>query len=405
MDRTKGTELMLKALKSFNGRFRKFYGQMAMRLDENTYIMTEGNCNLATTGRDSLLICDIKTGDLGEIFRKTGHNALIFGLTPSIVKVSGRPGPLPVTLEDLAHITGPELPIAPNNSPSSIIGALSSGSVCMIRNTGAIAAGSNLKKAVAGINIIDKFCEAEVFGALIGGTVPIDAAAALQCRREFNEDYVNRNEEPSVPYVGFDEREFTLRSSLIEHGKLLVSKDLTFGSWGNLSARLNENEMLITPSAMDYGEINIEDIVRVNIHTLQYSNQRIPSSEAPAHAAVYRETPDCQAVVHTHSNALSVFAACEAGFAITDPEMHKLIGDVLKTEFRPSESLEHITSIAQTMRNTHAAIIPHHGAIFTGPSIEVAFAIAEAVELRARRLLGYGGDSDRYTDTEKDAGN
>lgn len=391
MNRTQGTELMLNALKGFHGKFKKVYGLMALRLDDKTYMMTEGTQALSDIGADSLVVCDINTGDLGEIFRKSKINALIFGFSQNIVTVSEGEGSIPVTLEDLAHISGPSLRIVPAMTPANIVSALNESSVCMIHKAGAIATGSNLKKAVAGIQIIEKFSEAEVHGKLIGGTVPIENSLAEQCRKEFNEDYINRNEEASVPYIGFDEKEFALRSSLVDYGKELINKDLTYGSWGNISVRLNDHEMLITPSAMDYFEIKVEDIVKVDINTLEYGTQRVPSNESAAHAAIYRESPSTEAVVHTHSNALSVFAACEAGFAIADSSMKQLIGDVLVTGFHPSGSVEHVVTVAETMKNTHAAIIPHHGAIFTGPNVQTAFTIAEGVESMARKILGYGG--------------
>ena len=47
-------------------------------------------------------------------------------------------------------------------------------------------------------------------------------------------------------------------------------------------------------------------------------------------------------------------------------------------------------AVADTMSDTHAAVIPHHGAVFTGPSLQIAFSIAEAMEVRARNILGFG---------------
>ncbi len=384
---------MLNALKGFHGEFKTIYGQMALRLDDESYIMTDGNRALAGLGSESLVVCDINKGDLGEIFRTSNINALIFGLSPAIIEVSKSSSPVPVTLEDLAHISGAHLNVIPNTSPAGIVSALSQSSVCLIQGVGSIASGSNLKKAVAGIQIIEKFCEAEVYGKMIGGTVPIEANLAEQCRKEFNEDYINRNEDELRNYVSFDEKEFTLRSKLVELGKDLLRHDLTYGSWRNISARLSYREMLITPSAMDYFEITIEDIVKVNISSLEYGDQRVPSSESASHAAIYSLLPDCQAVVHTHSNALSVFAACEAGFAISDPAMQKLIGDVLVTGFYPSGTHEHSKTVAKTMKRTHAAIIPHHGAIFTGPSLDVAFTIAKSMESMARNILGFYASS------------
>ncbi len=60
---------------------------------------------------------------------------------------------------------------------------------------------------------------------------------------------------------------------------------------GNLSVRLNDHEMLITPSAMEYNRLRAEDIVKV-VNTLAFDHiQRVPSSEFDLHAAIY-ETSD-----------------------------------------------------------------------------------------------------------------
>ena len=258
-----------------------------------------------------------------------------------------------------------------------------------IMGKGGLATGSNMRKAVAGIQIVEKACEAEVHGKLLGGAIPIDAELAEEYRRDFTSDYVNRNEEKKFPFIGFDEEEFSLRGQLIDKGRELVDKDLAYGSWGNISVRLSDTEMLITPSSMDYFDIKPEDIVRVNIETLDYGEQRVPSSEAPMHAALYRQYPDCNAVIHTHSNGISVFAACEAGFAAGHEEAKQLIGDVKVVRYAKPGTPEIAASVTEAMSDTRAAVIPHHGAIYTGPSLDIAFMIAEVIELRARTILGF----------------
>lgn len=394
-----GAELMLNALRGFHGRFKRLYGQMALRLDDDTYLLSGGNKQLAGAGDEDFAVCDIHAGGLGEIFTsRPDINAVLFGVTKDLVTVSDRDEPLRVTLEDLAHLTGAELKISPDADPAHILETLEGTTVCLIKGTGGLATGSNLKKTVAGIQIIEKACEAEIHGSLLGGAIPIDAEDAETYRQEFRSDYVHRNEEEKIPFVGFDEKEFDLRVRIIEAGKNLVKHDLSYGSWGNLSVRYGEDEMLITPSSMDYFEIRPEDIVRMNIHTLVYGDQRVPSSESLMHAAIYRQIPDCGAVIHTHSNGISVFAACEAGFASGNPEVKQLIGDVLITpKVRPGTP-ELAAAVAETMKKTHAAVIPHHGAVFTGPEIEMAFNIAEAVEIRARNILEFDSDPEEVTE-------
>lgn len=382
--------LMVNALKGFHGKFKAMYGQLCVRVDSNTFLSTGGNKILAEIGEDSYEICDIYSGELGEIFRRRSDiNAILFGCSPDAVAASETGDVLPVALEDLAQLTGPELKVIPDASAASILSALKDTSVCLIKGTGALAVGTNCRKAVAGIQIVEKACEAEIHGEVLGGTVPIEKALAESLRKDFVSDYVKRNEEPHAHYVGYDEEEFNIRSSLIDHGKELVRRDLSYGSWGNLSIRLNDDEMLITPSSMDYFDIKIEDIVKVNINTLDYGSQRMPSTEFRMHAAAYREFPDCKAIIQTTSNAISVFAACRAGFALGEGELQDLIGDIKVTDHAAPGSEELAEAVVSTLKDTHACVIPHHGAVFYGPSLEVVMAIAEAVELRARNLLSF----------------
>lgn len=390
MDREQAATMMTNALNGFHGRFKRMYGQLFVRVDDYFFLSTGGNNILSEITEDSYELCDIATGDLGEIFTKRSDiNAILFGCSADTVAVSEKADAIPVTLEDLARLTGSELRVIPDASASNILEGLKDSSVCLIKGTGAIAVGTNCRKAVAGAQIVEKACEAEMHGEMIGKTVPIEKALADGFRKDFVSDYINRNEGPIAGYVGYDEAEFAVRSSLIDHGKELVKRDLSYGSWGNLSVRLNDDEMLITPSSMDYFDIRIEDIVKVNIHTLEYGSQRIPSTEVKMHAAVYREMPDCKAMIQTRSNAISVFAACEAGFTLGGGDLQELIGDVKVTAYAPPGTDELAEAVVSTLRDTHACIIPHHGAVFYGPSLEVVLAVAEAVEMRARNLLSF----------------
>ena len=390
MDIEKAAEVLTSAVKGFHGRFKIMYGQICVRVDKKVYLSSGGNKILARIAPEEYEICGMDSGGMGELFRNLPEaNVIIFGVSPDAVSVSRDSDLVPVTLEDLARLTGSGLRVAADASPASILNALKDSDVCLIRGAGAIAACSNARKAVAAIQIVEKACEAEIHGRLLGGTVPIPAEAAERYRRNFISDYTTRNEEPHVDFIGFNEEEFAARSLLVDFGQNIVRKDLSYGSWGNLSVRLNDQEMLITPSSMDYFDIKVEDIVKVNYHTLECGIQRIPSSEVRTHALAYRELPDCGAMIQTRSNAISVFAACEAGFRLGGGELQDLIGDVRATSYAPPGTPELAMAVVSTLKKTHACIIPHHGSVFYGPSLEVVFAIAEAVELKARNLLNF----------------
>jgi len=394
MEKDKAAQLLIDAAKGFHGRFKKMYGQIALRLDENTYMITGGNVPLSDIRDDfGFEICDINTGDLGEIFRsRPGVNAFMFGISPDSVLVSSEyadRGGVLVPLEDAAQICGPVIKIIPDATAANVLAAIPDAGACMVSGTGIIALSADLNRAAAWVQIIEKSCEAYVHGKVLGGVTPLDSAVSGSLHTSYLSEYLGTNEERHVNYIGFDESEFSLRSELTEIGRNIIRRDLAYGAWGNASVRLSDHEMLITPTSMDYFDINIEDIVRVDINTLDYGDQRVPSSEANVHARLYRDYPDCGAVILTHSNAMSTFAACEAGFVISDPAMQQLIGHVKVVDYAMPGSQELEAAVSQTLSDTHAAVISHHGAIFRGPSADVVFAVAEAVEMRARNLLDF----------------
>ena len=81
-------------------------------------------------------------------------------------------------------------------------------------------------------------------------------------------------------------------SKLIASCKKLQKDDKLYSLAGNLSTRLeNEKEIIITPSAMDYDILNVDDIIRINLSTGQHFGRRKPSIETPMHLEIYRFSP------------------------------------------------------------------------------------------------------------------
>ncbi|HHW95081.1 MAG TPA: class II aldolase/adducin family protein [Mogibacterium sp.] len=385
-----GSELLMNAVRGFHCGCKKMFGQIALKLDNEQYISTGGNKLLSQIREeDGFEICDINTGDLGQIFKHSqDSNAFIFGCSADIVEVSETLDKLPASLEDLAQIAGPYVEVIPDSLPGNILKATNGSGSCLIKGCGVVTIASNLKKAVAAVQIIEKSCQAYVHGKMIGGAIPFNEETAQKLHHDFMHQYVHVNQEPYVDFTGFNEEEFALRNKIIECGKDLVRKDLVYGCWGNISAKLNDHEMLITPTAMDYFTIKIEDIVKVNLDTLDYGRQRVFSTEANVHARLYKDFPDCRAIIHTHSNGISVFAACEAGFTIDNPELKDIIGDIKVANYAfPGKELE--DSIASALCGTHSIIVAHHGAFFYGESLDIVFAVAEAVEKRAQNILQF----------------
>ncbi|MFN2117815.1 MAG: class II aldolase/adducin family protein, partial [Candidatus Promineifilaceae bacterium] len=93
----------------------------------------------------------------------------------------------------------------------------------------------------------------------------------------------------------------SLKQLLVETGIKMLQEGLTVGTWGNISVRDPETGLIyISPSGMNYCEIQAADIVVLDSEINVVDGFRIPSVERGMHVTVYNARPDVNAVIHTH---------------------------------------------------------------------------------------------------------
>ena len=169
------------------------------------------------------------------------------------------------------------------------------------------------------------------------------------------------------------------RQLVCDAGRTLVSRKLIARTWGNISARISEDEFVITPSGISYESLTPEDMVVVRIRDLSYEGDLMPSSEKGVHAAAYRLRRDTDFVVHTHQFYASVIAA-----------------ECRDTKFAPCAEYA-LPGTRKLRRNVGKAIrsnpgsrvflMARHGALILGRDPEDAFALADKLEEDSRRLF------------------
>lgn len=395
MDINTAKEALLKRSNAFQERYFTAYGQLVLRVNEETYISSRENLRLSKLTEKDFDLFDINTGDIGRIFSSRNDiNAIVFICTEAAVHFSKENQIMRSALDDLAQIIGPDVTVCPDGTARTLLKALRNRRGCFIQGSGIIAVGDTIEEAIAGARILEKSAEAEIYSGKLNGLQYLDPTTAQELHKYYDGSYSKVNQKEKVDFISSGAEEFQLRNRIIDCGKDMSRSELVQGSWGNISLRLNPDTMLITPSGMDYFSIRTEDIVRMNIHDLKYGMQRKPSSEYRLHAALYRRYPECNAIIHTHSNGISAFAAAHAGFRISEPPMDQLIGDMHCSEYRTPGTDELCDSIMEAIEGSHACIIANHGAIFYGNDLDVTLAIANAVESRACNLLGFGQRSD-----------
>ena len=174
------------------------------------------------------------------------------------------------------------------------------------------------------------------------------------------------------------------RADLVGCGRDLLARGLLSQTSGNLSIRLGD-EVLITPTSMEYDLIEPADIVVVGLDGAVRRGDRRPSSETPLHCLVYQTRPDISAIVHTHSPHATTLAV----LGLPIPAVHYMIAVTGTTEIAVADYATYGTpELARNVRNAFgapakAALIANHGLVAGGSSLRKAASVAEAVETLA----------------------
>ena len=193
---------------------------------------------------------------------------------------------------------------------------------------------------------------------------------------------------------------------------MLIEKKLVQGTWGNISVRIDDENMLVTPSGLDYDSLGPEDMVRVNLKTLDFDKTgNKPTTEMNLHAEIYNNRPDVGAIIHTHSKNCSIFAACRMPIDVTDTSLsEEVAGDVIHiAEYASSGSDELAANVVKALggafvstekddSDLHAefeamlygrrgCLMANHGMVAVGADLDGTMKVAEAMEEAARQQI------------------
>ena len=116
-----------------------------------------------------------------------------------------------------------------------------------------------------------------------------------------------------MPY--HDEREQLLKTVLQAY-----KVDLIRMSAGNISTRIANGMVAITPSGIKYRYMKAENISIVDLEGNLVEGPK-PSSETPMHTAIYRNVPRAESICHTHSIYGMVFAMLQEDIPLMNVEL------------------------------------------------------------------------------------
>ena len=317
--------------------------------------------------------------------RRPDLNAIVHAHAPALVSFSiVRKIPNTAIIPQAQRVCGP-VGYAPYALPGSeqlganIAATFAQGfDVVLLENHGIATGGNDLLTAYQRLETLD-FCARTLLKAQGLGQINTLTEAQLA---PFD---VQHNRLPEFTPAGHSSRERELRQQVVEIVHRACARYLMISTEGVVSARVDDRSFLITPTGLDRGSIDIEDIVL--IQNGQRERGKLPSRSVRLHSAIYATHPEIHCAITAQSPNATAYAIAERKFDTrTIPESYILLRDIptvpYGAQFRDPQQ------IADAVSDAAPVLLIQNDAILTvGRTILQAFDRLEVAEFTARSLI------------------
>jgi L-fuculose-phosphate aldolase len=172
-----------------------------------------------------------------------------------------------------------------------------------------------------------------------------------------------------------------LKRQIVEVGRRTYERGYVASNDGNISARADDNRVVITPTGVSKGFMNQEDMVLVDMNGKVVSGSKKPSSEVFMHLQVYKDRPDVNSVCHAHPPYATGFAV--AGIPLDQcvlPEVIIALGNIPIVEYGTPGTEEFYKPVVKLLPDYDAFLLANHGALTVGSDVLSAYHKMETLE-------------------------
>ena len=169
----------------------------------------------------------------------------------------------------------------------------------------------------------------------------------------------------------------------------MSARGLVEGTAGNVSGRVDDGTVVVTPSSLAYDAMTLDDLVVVDPDGGVVAGHRSPTSEQGVHLAALAAYPEVASVVHCHARYASMYAVAHRAIpAAIDEFVVYIGGEVPVGAYHPSGSAELSAEVARHLGDRSAMLMANHGLVTVGKSVEDALHSALVVEHNAHITWG-----------------
>lgn len=169
------------------------------------------------------------------------------------------------------------------------------------------------------------------------------------------------------------------KQEIIETGRWIMEKNLTWGTSGNISVREGDH-IYVTASGTVIGDLHEEDITVVDLEGKVLEGKK-PSKETGMHLEVYRKRPEVAAVLHA-SPFWTTFAACTTMEMKTDLFIESMYYDekLLRVPYFHAGSSALAEAVSKVAEKTHVILMEHHGMLCYDQNLKECRSALEVTE-------------------------
>ncbi|MCK4597548.1 class II aldolase/adducin family protein [bacterium] len=182
--------------------------------------------------------------------------------------------------------------------------------------------------------------------------------------------------------------EWEHRQQMVAIGQRMYQRGYVAATDGNISVKMADDRILITPTGTCLGELRPEELVAIEQGGSACDPNQRPSSELPMHLEVYGQRSDVGAVIHAHPPLATAFTV--AGISLAQcviPEVVLTMGTIPTTKYATPSTEQGREQIRELIRCHDALILDRHGTLTVGPDLITAYRRLEKVEHAAQVTL------------------
>ena len=170
----------------------------------------------------------------------------------------------------------------------------------------------------------------------------------------------------------------TIKKNIVAVGRLLWEKELVSGLNGNISARVDDFQVLLTATKTCLGLLQVKDILLMTLEGDVLEEGEV-SSEKLIHTEVYKNFPETQAIIHTHTTYTNAYFLEKDVLLPRIFESKLFLGEVgCITQYTPA--VTDAKPVVEALRKNNVMVLRNHGVVSTGKDLFDCFLLVQSLE-------------------------